>query len=156
MAIESGAYQTSVSTTTDGETAVTTTASIASGGFSSASNATINNMANGSDKYPITGIKFKGTMSAAPSAGDSISIYQRMKNIFGGADSENTPNANNKSGYLGSIALDPSQTGQTFVLRGAPIEPGDFELYFEVNTSSVSLNSGAEVTIQRQSGVAAP
>lgn len=151
MAIPSGAYQTVVETA---ETAITTTASIADGGFTNASNATITVIDNSADGYPLMDIEFNGVMSATPVDGDVISFYLRRIGIFGGTDNENAPDANNEDGFLASIPLDTGSTAQVKMLSGVPIPRGKFELYFKADGEAV--NSGAVVKIQRYSGNAAP
>jgi len=150
MAIPTGAYQTVVEAS---ETAVTTTASIADGAFSSASNSTITVIDNSTDGYPLMDIEINCTMAATPAAGDSISFYLRRTAIFDGTDSENVPDANNEDGYVGSVPLDAGQTGQVKVLSGVPIPRDEFEVYLKTNGEAI--NSGAVVKVQRHSGAPA-
>ena len=150
MAIPTGAYQTVVEAS---ETAITTTASIADGGFSSTGNATITVIDNSTDGYPLMDIEINCTMAATPVAGDSIAFYLRRTAIFDGTDSENVPDANNKDGYIGSVPLDAGQTGQIKVLSGVPIPRDEFEVYIEA--VGEAINSGAVVKVQRHSGAPA-
>ncbi len=123
--------------------AITTSASIADGGFSSTAMATaITN----SENCMVAAAVFQGTFAANPSG--VVNLYARKLNVQS-ANSENTPDGNNTGGYVGSFPLDAGQTAQVVAIE-IPLQnigaSQQYEFYIS-NDGVASLNSGATVHV---------
>lgn len=84
---------------------------------------------------------FDGSMSASPTDGDTIDIYQRALNISDTTDDESAPDSAYQHEYVGRFKLDSGGTAQ--VLRSNPIQvlPFDVEYFFYANTASVNVST---------------
>jgi len=82
---------------------------------------------------------FDGSMSATPTAGDKIDIYERALNISDTTDDANIPDAAFKNRYVGSFILDAGATAQVIESNPVPVKPYDVEYYFWANTISVGI-----------------
>lgn len=82
---------------------------------------------------------FDGTMSASPTDGESIDIYERALNVSDTTDDANIPDAGFKHRYVGSFILDSGQTAQVVTSTDIPVKPYDVEYYFFCNTATVNV-----------------
>ena len=84
---------------------------------------------------------FDGNMSATPTAGDTIDIYERALNISDTTDDANVPDATYKHRYVGSFIIDAGSTAQVLESSPIPVKPYDVEYYFFANTASVNVSA---------------
>lgn len=82
---------------------------------------------------------FDGSMSATPTKGDAIEIYERALNISDTTDDANTPDTAYMHRYVGSFNVDSGGTAQVLESNPIPVKPYDVEYYFFANTISVGI-----------------
>lgn len=101
--------------------------------------------------YPTGRFEFDtsaGAFSTAPTAGASIKIYEQTINSDS-ADSPD-PDANNTSGFIARIAIDPSDTQQKWVTIPIPINKTGGKYWIEWadgGAGTASLDAGWEVRL---------
>jgi len=84
---------------------------------------------------------FDGSMSASPTDGDTIDIYERALNISDTTDDGNVPDTTFKHRYVGKFVLDAGGTAQVAESNPIPVKPYDVEYYFYANTASVNVST---------------
>ncbi len=92
------------------------------------------------------------SLSAAPTAGDTINLYTRIVDVTTSAEDTPIPDANFPHYYLGSFAVDNVDADQRLVLpnvvlpnvvsdlQGTPSNP-KYHFYIENNMTSVNLST---------------
>lgn len=88
---------------------------------------------------------FDGNMSAAPTNGDTIDIYERPLNISDTTEDQNAPDTTYKHDLVGSFILDAGGTAQVIKSSPISIKPFDVEYYFLCNTGSVNVSASWSV-----------
>jgi len=113
----------------------------ASGGLCAAADVGVVTNAGTSD-YPLMSLEFRGAFASGALDGESISFYVQRAG-------EGDVDANNMTGFVGSVVIDSVPTAeQTVILDGVPCPVGvDFDIWVENNTTGeISTTWDLDVT----------